>query len=285
MRTDSIPIDTVSRGRLRLWKRAARQRYERVAQACQTDAFCVLIRDFYSKRGRGQQRALAKLKNTLKEARFVQCRLESPAYALRAILKPRGSIICDVPGVDAGRLQDCVVVAGLPAGRLSLPDGTPHFGIAGPGIWTIEVQDHALGRLLQRDPGADIDAVLWGAHQTALNMHIDKPVDTNFWLPTGNGGFVAQMVGTRTQQNDGEFGFHVQCRTWLHNDQLDKAKIPVATTNTFGERMGDNFLLPVPLRHLAQVPECSAAKLFFTRARELIASTQATHPPTNGPQI
>jgi hypothetical protein len=40
--------------------------------------------------------------------------------------------------------------------------------------------------------------------------------------------------------------------------------------------LGDNFLLPVPLRHLAQVPEGSAANPFFTMAREFIASAQAT---------
>jgi hypothetical protein len=83
--TDSIPIDNASRGRLRAWKHTTLQRYRRVAQAFQTEAFDALIKDFYSKRGRGQQRALAKLKNILKEARFVQARLDNPPHARRLI--------------------------------------------------------------------------------------------------------------------------------------------------------------------------------------------------------
>jgi hypothetical protein len=139
---------------------------------------------------------------------------------------------------------------------------------AGRAVWTLEVQDHALGRLLQRDPTADIDDALWEAHSSALNMNLEfVPADTSFFLPAGNGGFLARLEHTRNRVNDREFGMHIQCRTWLSNDMRDQ--IPVATTNTFGARIGDNLLLPVPLRHLAQLPDRSVAETFFTKAREL----------------
>src|SRR5215469_5300596 len=145
VRTERVPIDNATRGRLRAWKRTALQRYKRVAQACQTEAFEALVRDFYSKRGRGRQRALAKLKNILKEARFVQARLnQRPPHALWAILDPRNSVICNVPGVDAGRLQDCVTVDCIAVGRLSAADGTLACA-RDAGVWTLEAQDHALG--------------------------------------------------------------------------------------------------------------------------------------------
>jgi hypothetical protein len=46
-------------------------------------------------------------------------------------------------------------------------------------------------------------------------------------------------------------------------------QIPVAPTGTFGARIGDNLLLPVPLRHLASLPNQSVAQTFFAKAREL----------------
>jgi hypothetical protein len=52
----SVPIDTVSRGRLRIWKRAARQRYERVIQIFESDAFGKITADFTRKHGVGQRR-------------------------------------------------------------------------------------------------------------------------------------------------------------------------------------------------------------------------------------
>jgi hypothetical protein len=46
-------------------------------------------------------------------------------------------------------------------------------------------------------------------------------------------------------------------------------QIPVAIADTFGDRMGDNLLLPVPLRHFAQLSDRSVAEEFFTKSREL----------------
>jgi len=40
----------------------------------------------------------------------------------------------------------------------------------GKGLWSIEVTTHALGRALQRDPDADLDAMLFEAHRAALAM-------------------------------------------------------------------------------------------------------------------
>jgi hypothetical protein len=201
----------------------------------------------------------------LREARFVQARLDDPVHVLWGVLEPRDSIICANPDVPPGLLQDCVVVAAFMVGRLSLPNGTPHPGRCSASVWSLEAQDHALGRLLQRDPGANIDDVLWEAHSNALNLNLQfTPADATFFLPAGNGGFLARF--RRTRNRDDGLRFHIQCRTWLSNDMRDQ--IPVATTDTFGARIGDNLLMPVPLRHLAQLPDRSVAKDFFAKARE-----------------
>jgi hypothetical protein len=201
----------------------------------------------------------------LREARFVQARVDDPVYVLWGILQPSDSIICAGSDVAPGMLQDCVVVAAFMIGHLSLPDGTPHLGRCSACVWSLEVQDHALGRLLQRDPTANIDNVLWEAHSNALNMNVQyTPANTSFFLPAGNGGFLAHLV--RTQNRDDGRRFHVQCRTWLSNDMRDQ--IPVVTTDTLGARMGDNLLMPVALRHLPQLPHRSVAEDFFAQSRD-----------------
>jgi hypothetical protein len=208
-------------------------------QIFESDAFGKITSDFTRKHGVGRQRALARLKNMLKKARFVEVRSEDPVHALWAVLEPSDSVICAGPDVPPGLLQDCVVVANLIAGRLSRPDGTPHLGRCGPGLWALEVQDHALGRLLQRDPGADIDAVLWEAHTAALNINIDQIIPTaSFFLRAGNGGFLAQIEFTRNRDNGRLFGLHVQCRTWLHQDAMHQTRVPLATATTIGARLG-----------------------------------------------
>jgi hypothetical protein len=273
----SVPIDTVSRGRLRLWKRAARQRYEHVIHIFESDAFGKITGDFTRKHGVGRRRALARLKHMLKEARFVQVRCEDPVHTLWAVLEPSDSVICAGPDVGPGLLQDCVVVSNLVAGRLSRPDGTPHLGRCGPGLWALEVQDHALGRLLQRDPGANIDAVLWEAHTAALNINIDQVIPTaSFFLRAGNGGFLAQIEFTRNRDDTSLFGLHIQCRTWLHQDAMHQTRVPLATTTTIGARIGDNLLIPVCLRHLARTTDGAAAETFFAKARELSDLQRAT---------
>jgi hypothetical protein len=49
---------------------------------------------------------------------------------------------------------------------------------------------------------------------------------------------------------------------------MHQTKVPIATTDTLGAGMGDNLLMPVPLRHLAQLPHRSVAEEFFAKARE-----------------
>jgi hypothetical protein len=123
---------------------------------------------------------------------------------------------------------------------------------------------------LQRDPGADIDAVLWAAHAVGLNMNLEfVPADTSFFLPAGNGGFLARLEHTRNRANDGEFGLDIQARTWLHHDAMHQTRVPIAVTDTFGARIGDNLLLPVPLRYLARLPDRSVAEQLFAKSREL----------------
>jgi hypothetical protein len=55
----------------------------------------------------------------------------------------------------------------------------------------------------------------------------------------------------------------------VHQDTLAETRPPISSSNTFGTRVGDNMLLPVPLRDLAQTPEGSCADLFFEKSFQL----------------
>jgi hypothetical protein len=174
---------------------------------------------------------------------------ETPAHALWACLRPRGPVFCADPGVGPGRLQDCVTVGGLALGRLVRPDGARHDGRSDCGLWGLAATDHALHRLCQRDPAADIDETMWAAHAAALAMLLPAAGATVF-LPAGNGGFVATFEATRDRDTGGTPMFHCQCHTWLHTLQLSEVEAAQAAASRSGAPLGDNLLLPMPLRHL-----------------------------------
>jgi hypothetical protein len=246
MRSDRtpVPVGAEARGKLRVWKRQAQQRYERVIDVYNGKLFGQLGVDYREKRGIGQRRALIKLKRMLGEARFIEARLETPAYALWAVLCPRDPIFCPDPDIDPGRLQNCVAVNGLALGRLVRPDGTRHDGRSDCGLWALAATDHALHRLLQRDPVADVDAAMWGAHKAALDVtRLERGAAV--FLPAGNGGFVATIEVSRDVDTGGTIMVHAHAHTWLHNDQLPDAQPPIAAV---GDRLGDSVLLPLPLR-------------------------------------
>jgi hypothetical protein len=110
MRSPSVPIDTVSRRRRRLWKQQAQQRYERVMQILNSDGCYNVTYDFIRKRGLGQQRALAKLRHMLREARFMQSRLAEPPYVLWGILAAATFYGQRQPGKIVGRASHQITV-------------------------------------------------------------------------------------------------------------------------------------------------------------------------------
>jgi hypothetical protein len=103
--------------------------------------------DFAFKRRReGRARALNRLKRIFQGARFQGARLDDPATAIWSILRP----------LDMGARKG-VVVDYLTCGFL--PDGM----CIAKGCWTLEVSDHAVGRIWQRS-----GRVLPASRQTRL---------------------------------------------------------------------------------------------------------------------
>jgi hypothetical protein len=161
-------------------------------------------------------------------------------------LHPRQSVVCPGEGVGPAYLQDCATVDFIAIGRTWDHQSDCVVRGRGKGLWSIEVSDHALGRALQRDPTADLGALLFEAHRAAQALRIGVPKD-GFLIPAGRGSFRCSLRGG-PDETTGKYCVWVSAHTWLHADQLadDQHFAPSSAT----ERLGDSLLRPLALRHL-----------------------------------
>ena len=126
-----------------------------------------IIKDFAYKGSLiGRQRALAKLSRVIGTAAHYEGAQLTGAWAIAvwSRLQPRGpSINSD----DPGEQQDCIAIDYIVAGGFAQEWG------ASSGRWSLDVSDHAMGRLLQRSPNADPEKVLYDAHHAVLRARAD----------------------------------------------------------------------------------------------------------------
>jgi hypothetical protein len=144
MPVPAIPIDAKARGKLWVWKAAAAENWRRVEARCESREFQTAIRDLASRGSRtGPGRAFAKLHRGFAGHGLLEgVRLDGTApLAVWSVLNPRKAVTVNTD--DPALQQNCVVVEYLLAGPL--PAGMPTNACTG--LWTLEVPDHALGRL------------------------------------------------------------------------------------------------------------------------------------------
>jgi hypothetical protein len=141
--------------------------------------------------------------------------------------------------------QDSVVVQYLIVG------GRKNRGKLSRGLWSLEVPDHALMRLVQRDRKADIGKVILEAHNAALWMpytRAPKNTRVGFNLPAGKGVFMCRMYHADHESTKRPV-VAIRPWTWLHHDQMTEGQDRLTVTRAPpGQTMGDTSLLPRPLR-------------------------------------
>jgi hypothetical protein len=269
-------IDAEARGKVRTWKAAASRRFnqfDRVAFDFQTEAIGGML---LKKSGVGRARAFAKLHKRLAGAGAVLDRVkldQTVPLAVWGTLKPREAVTVEVApdSVDPGAFQNCVVIEYLVMGQM-LRGGRTGIGMHA-GLWTLEVPDHALHRLVQRDRRADIAASLWQAHHAALNAATNAVLinhvidrDRRFLLPAGEGAFVCTFRAGPDVSAKDRLGLCCRARTWLHSDQMTEAQgaVLLAPAPPGVERLGDGILQPLPLRRAT--PDGSGRVQIYTRA-------------------
>lgn len=244
-------ISAEAKGKLRLWKTAAARRVEALDRILRSRETGTLVAEFSLRTSTtGQQRAFKALRRRLgtwPALEFVQVGREP--LALWALLRPRGALMAwsDNPS----ERQDCVVVDCIIAGS---GIARPGFDCAmAGGFWSLEVTDHALGRLLQRCPRASLDQVLLEAHHNALRIRTDdvfdgfEDSDRSYLLRAGEGCFIISMIRGK-EADTGEVSVGIRCHTWIHGDQLTDRQVLLDTSGSDGHRLQHFMLLPDLMR-------------------------------------
>jgi hypothetical protein len=253
------PIGAEHRGKLRQLKAKLAKQSARIERTITDDATRKII-DQFALRGSstGRARALTKLCRALGAgANLERVNSDGPKpLATWSWLKPRGSLFV---GDDPTWQQDCIAVLYLIAGQIDSFTGYE------AGVWTVAFTDHALGRLLQRSPGADPRATMLAAHRAILRARItdlqpcfDDP-DHAFLLPATCGAFICSMIigndlslpTDLREKLAPEPTIHAIAHTWLDADNMHDDQRPIAVDAGAGDRrIGDSFMLPYPLRQI-----------------------------------
>jgi hypothetical protein len=247
-----VPIDAETRGRLRQFKMELAKRYGRLERLI--DAPTGLVDDANDIAMRssvmGRQRAFDRVRRALAVtgAALEGVRLDGgDPIAIWSILRPRIAVAVDPD--DPAKAQDCITVNYILAGRL--PDDVHRLG---EGLWTLELPDHAAGRLMQRRVTADPATNIHAAHRGVLRLRRDDVApggrvedSFHFLLPAGPGAFICSLAAGFDMSVD-EPSLHVRAHTWLDDDQLRDDQTPLVGDGLPGERLGDGWLLPDPLR-------------------------------------
>lgn len=186
---------------------------------------------------KGAARAAAALRRRLPGIRWAA---PGPGYLRGAYLAATGPII--VEPRDVGQTQNSVIVRYAIVGKVA-----DLFGSAS-GLWTLEVPEHALLRLAQRDRSADLATVVWAAHDNLLASTGDTTAD-ELLLPAGNGAFVLEFINGLDESTAGAPLVYARVRTWLHVDQLlPNQRQPYLLPGN--PPLGESLLLPSPLRRM-----------------------------------
>lgn len=169
-----------------------------------------------------------------------------PAVMLGAFLDVSAKPIILEPR-DPGQTQTGVVVCYL----LIATDAADRSHNYWHGLWSLEVPDHALGRIAQRDRSADLGEVLFAAHKEALAVALDQiSLDhgKEFYISTPpNGVFLCQFIIGPDVATYPNLNAYIRPRTWLALDQLREEQ---QAARHGSPSLGHTLLLPHPAKHL-----------------------------------
>jgi hypothetical protein len=229
------PVSTEARIALRHFKIKVAQQSSRLHAILVSEECDALTQAFMFKSGAGRDRALARIKQLL-------------PIKIEAKIKPRRLFLtalrCMPPLLviprDPGETQDAVCLEFV----LSyFPDSSKQMRTISS-VWTMEIPDHAIGRLFQRNPGVDAEAALYRAHATLLRAKFTTIPENNrdIYVESLGGSFAGNMIYGR--HPSGDKWAYFRARTFLAADQLEPSQHALhAGTPSWGQTL----LLPWPL--------------------------------------
>jgi hypothetical protein len=210
----------------------------------------------------GRQRAFEKINRALGPGAKLETKHldDKSALAVWSIFCPRSPVWCATSGTapDAAQMglsQNCVTVNYIAAGAMPWGVGLEQ------GLWTLGVPDHALGRAIERSRFLHPGAIIREAHVNLLNLPAQTialnngniETERGFFVKAGAGAFRCEMQGGPDKLNNGELGFFAFTRTWIDAARLHEDQVPLHEKGKPGNRLGDTWLLPHPLRRIIEV--------------------------------
>jgi hypothetical protein len=255
-----VPIDAETRGRRRLWFEQTTTAHQQLLAARNSSPVALAAWNFGRARGRWRSKGWHVLSSTFKPPlAHLECsELHGPAAPLAVwtslSVGPSPFHSTDQYTLTPDEEQQAVVVAAIVAGRLKRGGCLAISSPAGT-----SVSSHAIGRLLQRWPGADVDALVLDLHRRLLSApvsSVEAMIARQFVVPDpdGRGGWwcAAAMHPTKS----GEAEFHVRARTWLdrdmmHFDAQSATSAGLLAPHDDGPALSQTLMLPLPLRSVS----------------------------------
>jgi hypothetical protein len=235
----SLPVSAEARGLIRQFKRELAEE-DHLWEAIWTSKATFEQAERWTCSGRvGRDRARLQL-----ERRFGRALPLPHNHLVWSHLRPRAAVIQHHEDRDRlpGEAQDAVVVDFLLAGGADVLQA---------GLWTLEVPDHALHRLVQRCPGIDLRLALLEAHYNFLlaGPEVLQP-NVQHRLPAGPGVFLGDVIYGKEMGNHAYQVIYFRPRTAFHRDMLDAEDLNRLVTCGEDRSVISGPLLPGPLRDL-----------------------------------
>jgi hypothetical protein len=244
-------INAETRGKLRIWHEGAQRRYAAMESACHSKEILKAAHVFAKPSGHGRSPAWITLQRTFREVAWLEAVHSGgrEPLALWTVIKPRGPVLGAIEGVLTPEEQQASVTMNyLIAGR------TPIHTTLGEGLWTAEITVHALGRLLQRDPAANVDAVLLELHRAILrapSRWLEKYIKEGMVVLAGRGAFLCTCIPPTVNPSSQNLTLLFRAHTWIDRDQMredQERRANRLAAGSEGITLSTNWLLPDPLR-------------------------------------
>jgi hypothetical protein len=258
--TAPYPVSAEAKGKLRLWKAAASAGCAQIDRAISSGRLAQLGDGLARRRLEAERKRMVRAAGNLlgPAAHLEAASLKGKApHLLYTVLRPRDSGLID--RVDPSDDQLVVAVEYLVVGVSARSDGWAK------GLWTMEIPDHALHRIYQREPRADLTQVLLDGHRNALLLRVEqlRPYNSacghqGFLLKAGPGALVTLLWHNGAGQH------YLRPETWLSDDALAPGRVVLAPDGEPGERMAHRLLRPSALGEGA-TPESAYDRLMLAQ--------------------
>jgi hypothetical protein len=223
----SPPVSAEARGKRRLWKQIEAARFARVLATFRDPEVAKAAREFVRRNGRHVACSLILHRfDSCANPEHVDLKARPPQMVWTAIDASPESPLRDT---DEHTLT---MEERQAASSLHYVMAGVKTGVLIRGLWTSSYSDHAVGRLLQRWPNADVSAVIREGHSKLLRVpernFIELAKLGRFVLPTSEGGWWCSAEPLKSVEK-GHVLLHVRARSWLSDAQIRQDQIRIAT--------------------------------------------------------